>query len=47
MNGYVNRKNGISRLEWLNTGAASRVIETLKQGQTRERKALEALQGAK
>ena len=33
--------------DWLNTSAASRVIETLKQWQTRERKALEELQGAK
>lgn len=47
INVYVHRITGISRLDWLNTRAASRVIETLKQWQARERKALEALQGAK
>jgi phage gp16-like protein len=47
INVYVHRITGVSRLDWLNTSAASRVIETLKQWQTRERKALEELQGAK
>ncbi|WP_241186068.1 regulatory protein GemA, partial [Klebsiella michiganensis] len=47
INVYVHRITGVSRLDWLNTSAASRVIETLKQWQTRERKAPEELQGAK
>lgn len=47
INVYVHRITGISRLDWLNTRAASRVIETLKQWQTRERKAQETLQSVK
>jgi hypothetical protein len=46
INVYVHRITGVSRLDWLNTSAASRVIETLKQWRSRERKAPEELQGA-
>lgn len=44
---YVHRITGVSRLDWLNSRAASCVIETLKKWQTRERRALEELQGTK
>lgn len=47
INVYVHRITGVSRLDWLNSSAASRVIETLKKWQARERKALEVLQGEK
>lgn len=47
INVYVHRITGISRLDWLSTLAAGRVIETLKKWQARERKAQEELQGLK
>lgn len=47
INVYVHRITGVSRLDWLNTSAASRVIETLKRWQSREVKALHELQDIK
>jgi len=47
INVYVHRITGVSRLDWLNTSAASRVIETLKKWQAREVKALDELQDVK
>ncbi|MCH5051166.1 gp16 family protein [Pectobacterium aquaticum] len=39
INAYVHRITDVGRLEWLSTDQASRVIESLKQWQARERKA--------
>ncbi|MBE5226739.1 regulatory protein GemA [Pectobacterium sp. A535-S3-A17] len=39
INAYVHRITEVGRLEWLSTDQASRVIESLKQWQARERKA--------
>ena len=39
INAYVHRITGVGRLNWVSTDQASRVIESLKKWQARERKA--------